>query len=272
MKNAVTAEGKSVLITGAYGGMGRAACQRFKALGYRVFALDLKCSEAEENIIPVCADVTDEESVKSAFAEVSALCENLHAIVHYAGVYMLDSLVEMDDAEYRKIFDINVRGAFLINKTFLPLLSRGSKILITTSELAPLDPLPFTGIYAITKAALDKYAYSLAMELQLLGISVSVLRAGAVKTDMLGASTSALERFCERTRKYSYNAKRFKDIVNRVEARHIPPEKIAEKSAKIIEKKHVRFVYSINRNPLLLLLGILPKRLQMFAILQILKK
>jgi NAD(P)-dependent dehydrogenase (short-subunit alcohol dehydrogenase family) len=165
-----------------------------------------------------------------------------------------------------------VRGAFLINKTFLPLLSRGSKILITTSELAPLDPLPFTGIYAITKAALDKYAYSLAMELQLLGISVSVLRAGAVKTDMLGASTSALERFCERTRKYSYNAKRFKDIVNRVEARHIPPEKIAEKSAKIIEKKHVRFVYSINRNPLLLLLGILPKRLQMFAILRILKK
>ena len=62
------------------------------------------------------------------------------------------------------------------------MLKNGSKILITTSELAPLDPLPFTGIYAVTKGALDKYAYSLRMELQLLGMRVSVLRAGAVDT------------------------------------------------------------------------------------------
>ena len=206
-----------------------------------------------------------------AFSLVKEQTDGLFAIVHYAGVYMLDSLVEMDDSEYQRIFDINDRGAHLVSKIFLPLLFSGSKILITTSELAPLDPLPFTGIYAITKAALDKYAYSLAMELQLLGIAVSVLRAGAVKTDMLGVSTTALDRFCERTRKYSYNATRFKNIVNRVEARHIPAERIAIKSAKIIEKKHPAFAYSINRNPLLLLLNILPKRLQMFAIKQVLK-
>ena len=49
----------------------------------------------------------------------------------------------------------------------MPLLKKGSKIIITTSELAPLDPVPFTGSYAVTKGALDKYAYSLRMELQL---------------------------------------------------------------------------------------------------------
>ena len=164
-----------------------------------------------------------------------------------------------------------MRGVFLINKTFLPLLKKGSKILITTSELAPLDPLPFTGIYAVSKAALDKYAYSLRMELQLLGISVSVLRAGAVKTDMLGASTTALDRFCKKTELYSCNAKRFKRIVEGVEARNIEPQRIAKKAYRVLGKRSPAFAYSINRNPLLLLLNALPKRLQLFIIRMILK-
>ena len=55
------------------------------------------------------------------------------------------------------------------------LLYTSSRIITITSELAPLNPLPFTGIYAITKSTLDKYCYSLRMELQLLGIDVSVI-------------------------------------------------------------------------------------------------
>ena len=156
-------------------------------------------------------------------------------------------------------------------KYFLPFLKEGSRIVITTSELAPLDPLPFTGIYAVTKAALDKYAYSLAMELQLQGIKVSVLRAGAVETGMLGVSTTALDRFCENTKLYSCNAKRFKGIVESVEARCIPPARIAEKCARILGKRKPKFAYSINRNPLLLLLNILPRRLQLWVIKQVLR-
>jgi NAD(P)-dependent dehydrogenase (short-subunit alcohol dehydrogenase family) len=177
----------------------------------------------------------------------------------------------MKTEDFDRIFDINFRGVYLVNKTFLPLLKNGSKILITTSELAPLDPLPFTGIYAVTKSALDKYAYSLAMELQLLGIKVSVLRAGAVETKMLGASMNALDKFCEETKLYSCNATRFKKIVNSVEARSVPPQKIAKKSVRIIEKKKPRFAYSINRSPLLLLLNILPKKFQLWIIKKILK-
>ena len=134
-----------------------------------------------------------------------------------------------------------------------------------------LDPLPFTGIYAVTKAALDKYAYSLRMELQLLGIKVSVLRAGAVKTDMLGVSTSALDRFCDNTKLYSCNADRFRRIVGRVEARCVTPEKIASKTLDIIERRNPKFAYKITRNPLLLLLNALPKRIQLWAIRKILK-
>ena len=251
--------------------MGRSAAQLFAEQGFRVFALDRTPGEARENVIPIQADITSEESVLDAFRQVQEQTDSLHAIVHFAGIYMLDSLAEMGTAEFCRIFDVNMLGAFLVNKTFLLLLRSGSRIVMTTSELAPLDPLPFTGIYAVTKAALDKYAYSLGMELQLLGIKVSVLRAGAVETSMLGVSTAALDRFSENTELYSCNAKRFKAIVDRVEARNIPPERIAKKVEAILKKRKPGFAYSINRNPLLLLLNCLPKRLQMWIVQQVLR-
>lgn len=262
---------KDILVTGAYGGMGHATVRALRDKGFRVFALDLRVGEAEENIIPIEADITDEQSVAEAMKVLAKYTDSLYSIIHFAGIYMLDSLVEMDSAKFRQIFDVNMYGAFLVNKTFLPFLGPGSKIVITTSELAPLDPLPFTGIYAVTKGALDKYAYSLRMELQLLDISVTVLRAGAVDTGMLGVSTSALDRFCDSTRLYSCNATRFKKIVDMVEARCVKPEKIAKKIIRILKKRKPSFSYSINRNPLLLLMNLLPMRLQLLAIKLILR-
>ena len=261
----------SILVTGAYGGMGRATVKALKEQGFRVFALDKTVGVEEESVIPIEADITDENSIKNAFGRVSEITDSLFAIIHFAGIYMLDSLVEMESEAFDRIFRINLGGVYLINKTFIPLLKNGSRIVITTSELAPLDPLPFTGVYAVSKAALDKYAYSLAMELQLKGIKVSVLRAGAVATDMLGVSTDALDRFCQTTKLYTCNAARFKRIVDSVEARSIAPAKIAKKVTRILTKHRPRFAYAINRNPLLLMLNALPKRLQLWIIKQVLK-
>ena len=262
---------KYVLVTGAYGGMGKACVAELQKSGYCVIALDKATAPPTKNVIPINVDLTDEKTVKNAYEKVASITDELFAIIHLAGVYMLDSLVEMETEKYKKIFDINVHGAFLVNKIFRPLLKKGSRIVIITSELAPLDPLPFTGIYAITKSALDKYAYSLRMELQLLDIAVSVLRAGAVTTPMLGASTSALDQFCENTKIYSYNSKRFKKIVDSVEARSVPPEKVARKIHKILSAKKTHFAYKLNRNPLLLLLNVLPKPVQLSVIKAILK-
>ena len=261
----------SVLITGAYGGMGRATVKALRAKGFRIFALDQTVGELEEDVIPILVDLTDESSVKNAFCKVSEQTDSLCAVIHFAGIYMLDSLVEMENAAFEKICKINLGAAFLVNKTFLPLLKSGSRVIITTSELSVLDPLPFTGIYAVTKSALDRYAYSLRMELQLKGIFVSVLRAGAVSTGMLGVSTDALDRFCRETKLYSCNARRFKSIVNRVEARCIDPSRIAKKITSILEASSPRFAYSINRNPLLLLLNALPDGLQFWIIKRILR-
>ena len=262
---------KYVIVTGAYGGMGYAAVKALKDKGYFVFALDRSIKEAEENVMPIQVDLTDTEAIVRAYGEVAKITDEIYAIVHFAGIYNLDSLVEMSEENFKRIFDINVFSAYRVNKVFLPLLKKGSRIVITTSELAPLDPLPFTGIYAITKSALDKYAYSLRMEVQLLGISVVVLRPGAVDTGMLGVSIAALDRFCDNTELYSCNAKRFKKIVEGVEAKNVKAEKIGKKTVKILGRKHPKLVYSVNRNPLLLLLNILPDRLATFIIKKILK-
>lgn len=262
----------SVLVTGADGGVGRAVCNMLSNVGFTVIGIDRKFNDGiPDTVHKIICDLTDAESVSSAFDEVSKLTKNLHAVIHTAGIYDLDSLLEIDEERFLRIFNVNLFGVYRVNKTFLPLMSKGSRIIITSSELAPLDPLPFTGIYAVTKSALEKYAYSLRMETNLLGIFVSVIRPGAIKTTLLGDSTAALDRFCKETTLYPCNAKRFKDIVNRVEARNIKPERIAKLTLKILSAKRPPYLRSVNRNPLLRLLSILPKRLQNFVIKTILK-
>ena len=262
---------KYVLVTGAGGGMGGAAVNMLTAEGYTVFAMDLKAVPEREHVIPLVADVTDSCSLQKAVEFVRDITDTLHAVVHFAGRYILDSLIEIPENAFTNAFDVNVFGAYRVNKAFFPLLHKGSRIVITTSELAPLEPLPFTGLYAITKSTLDKYAASLRMELQLLGIAVTVLRPGAVRTEMLGVSTDQLDSFCDSTKMYSCNANRFRKIVDSVEAANVPAETVAKKLCRIIHAKHVLPVYNINRNPLLLLLNMLPKSVQGWAIRKILK-
>lgn len=267
---------KNVLVTGACGGMGRAICKLLTQKGYNVFGLDYKETLDNQtfnssNYQFVLCDVTKPESVENAFETVKSLAVKLDAIIHTAGIYDLDSLLEMDEERFCRIFDINLFGVYRINKAFSALLSKGNRIIITTSELAPLDPLPFTGVYAMSKSALEKYAYSLRMEVNLLGISVSVIRPGAVNTGLLNISTNALDRFCAGTKIYQCNARKFRQIVDSVEAHNITPEAISKLVLKTLKAKRPRFVYNINRNILLRLLNVLPDPMQVAIIKMILK-
>ena len=262
---------KTVLITGAAGGMGRAAARRLLEAGWTVWGLDLREPAGLPGLRFLRADLTDPASVEAAAEALRAAGVRLNAVVHMAGLYDLDSLVELDEAAWNRIFQVNLFGPWRVNRALLPLLAPEARILITTSELAPLDPLPFTGLYAVTKTALDRYASALRMELQLLGHRVVVLRPGAVDTGLLDVSTARLEAFCAHTEHYALNAARFRRIVNRVEARKIPPERVAELVQRILTVPHPRDLYSLNRNPLLLLLNALPARAQREIIRRILK-
>ena len=263
---------KKVLLTGASGGMGLATAKVLINEGYEVFGLDIKEKEEMEHLHFFKTDLTNEKSVLAAFNLIKEEVDGFDAFIHLAGIYDLNSLIEMSEDDFKRIFEVNVFSVYRVNKIFLPLLGKNGKILITTSELGPLDPLPFTGIYGITKTTLEKYAYSLRMELQLLNYQVVVIRPGAVDTGLLNVSTQKLEEFTKTTTHYKYNVERFKEVVDNVESKKIPPQKIGLLISKILKKKKPKYFYNINRNPLLRMLNHLPKRFQNWIIKIILTK
>lgn len=262
---------KHVLITGVCGGMGIATAKFLTQNGYNVVGIDYKDGCSLSDVLYYKVDITSLNALEEVFSDIVGKNIKFEAICHFAGFYNMDSLVEISEEDIIRIFNVNFLGVYRINKVFLPLLNDKSKIIITSSELAPLDPLPFTGLYGITKSTLEKYAFSLRMELQLLGYKVVIVRPGAVKTPLLNVSTSSIDRFINKTSLYKDTSTRFKRIVDSVENKNIEPIKIAKIVNKILKKNNPKFVYNINRNILLKLLNILPDRLQVFIIGKLLK-
>ena len=262
---------KYLILSGVSGGMGLATARKLIECGYHVFGLDIKRPKEEiDGLTFIETDLRDLSSINLAYEQIKNKTSEIDAIISMAGIYDLNSLVEMSEEDFVKIFDINLFAIYRLNKTFLPLLKEKGKVIITSSELAPLDPLPFTGIYAVTKSAVEKYAYSLRMELQLLNKQVVVIRPGAIDTSLLDVSTTRIEDFKENTKLYKYNAHKFQEITNKVESRKIPPEKIANLVNKILKKNKPRYVYKINRSPLLLMLNMTPQRFQNWVIKKVL--
>ena len=263
---------KKILVTGANGGLGFAVSKYFSENGFFVYRTDLKIDNELPNTRQILCDLTDVNQIYRLKEEILKETDSLYAVINLAGVFNMDSLIEIPEDKFKKIFEINFFGAFNINRIFFPLYKNGGRVLIVTSEVAPLYPLPFESIYGLTKSTLDNYASALRMELNLLNIPVSVIRPGAIQTELLGASTTALDKLCENTKLYSYNATKFRKIVNSTESKAVPPIKVAKVIYKAATAKKPKFTYSINANKGLKLLNILPKKLQVCIIKKILKE
>ncbi len=256
---------KKVIVTGAAGGIGYSTIRYLSENGYFVYALDIKNIDYINNVKSFTCDLTKEEEIRKVYEEIK--CEGtIDAIVHLSGTYYMDSLIEIEEEKLKKVFDINFYSVFLVNKVFIDILKKGSRIVITSSEVAPLDPLPFNGIYSLTKNTLENYALSLRQELNLLGINVIILRPGAISTTLLDESIKNVERVENETILYKENAKLFRKIVEKNESKTISPHKLSILIKKILDKKNPKLLYSINRNPKLILLSLLPKRLQLSII------
>ena len=125
---------KDILVTGCCGGMGSAICKKLMEQNYRVFGIDKKINlESTENFLTFECDVTSTESVKNVFNKIKEKTTSLFGIVHTSGIYDLDSLIEIDENRFDKIFQVNIFGVYRINKEFFSLLNNESRIIITTS-------------------------------------------------------------------------------------------------------------------------------------------
>ena len=187
---------KKVIISGCSGGMGLETIKKFASNGYFVYGLDINEPKEEiENTKFIKTDLKDSNSIKNAFDIISKECDEIDAIISLAGIYKFNSLIEMSEEDFIDIFNVNVFGVYRLNKAFVPLLKKKGKVIIVSSELATTDPLPFTGLYGISKSTLEKYAYSLRMEMQLLDYQVSIVRPGAVETSFIEKSNIAIEEF-----------------------------------------------------------------------------
>lgn len=255
-----------ILVTGAGSGIGLAIAERFAENGHTVHAIDIKPFEGTRNIVPYTADITEEASLLSVRSELERNSVLLDCILDVAGIFFMDSFLEADENRLRSIFEVNLLGAVRVNRIFFPLLRRNGKIFIVTSEVAPLDPLPFNGIYGVSKTALDAYAQALRHEAGLLGRHVVTVRPGAVRTPLAESSVPSMRQMSEKSRYFGGQAEKFEQIMRKFTGRMLDPDVLARKIYKVSLKKRLKCVYTVHANFLLRLLSILPKGVQVAII------
>ncbi len=252
----------SVLVTGAASGIGRAAAACFAAKGHTVYALDRCKLQAEEGILPITADITSEEELLAVADALRLQNIALDAIVCAAGIHLMASLVESEPSDIRRLLDVNLLGTMMSCRYFHPLLKKDGRIVLVTSEVATYDPLPFNGLYNVSKTALESYAQALRQEMNLLGQRVITVRPGAVATPLAGGTGRAAEKLAEGTRLFRKEAPSFARLTGRFMGVPVEPEVIGRLLLRVTEKKHPRLSYAKHRHIGLILLSALPKRVQ----------
>ena len=187
---------KTVVITGASTGIGRAAAEYLAGRGWRVFAGVRKHSDGEPlktasaNITPLILDVAKPDQVKAAVETVSKALEGktLDGLVNNAGIANMGPLALQPMDEFEQHFQVNVFGLLRATQAFLPLLGmdearegKPGRIVNITSVGGRLSA-PFLGAYAATKHAVEALTDSLRRELIVYGIDAIAIGPGSVKT------------------------------------------------------------------------------------------
>lgn len=261
---------KHVLITGVSSGIGEKTKEIFLTNGYFVIGLDIKETNESNNFKFIKTNITNETDVLNVSNYLETNNIELEAVINIAGIHKMSSLVEDDFNNLKKVIDINLLGPMLINNKLHKYLKPKGKILIITSEVAGLDPLPFNGLYSVSKIALENYAQALRQELNLLNQKVITIMPGAIETPLQEGSLKATSDLSDKTVLYKNQSKKFLKITKKFMGKPLKAEKLARKIYKITIKKRNKLTYKIHRNLGLVLLNLLPKRLQCMIIKKIL--
>ena len=176
--------GKTAVVTGAAGTMGRAVVRFLEEDGLKVYGLDLRGDS-------VC-DITDPNAVKEAVRRIG----EVDVLINNAGVLSSNKAEATTPEEWRKVLAANLDGAFYLAREVIPGMKarRWGRIVNTCSLAAKTGGLTAGTAYAVSKGALTSLTFSLARELAPHGVTVNGISPAYVRTPMLTEGLTEAQR------------------------------------------------------------------------------
>lgn len=250
---------KTVLITGASSGIGRSAVLEFAKQGWQV-AATMRNPEKEnelQNLNDVhlfSLDVTDENSVKSAFVSIIQKFGKLDAVVNNAG-YGVDGVFEaMTDEVIEKQYNTNVFGLMRVTREAIKHMreNQGGNI-VQVSSMGGRIAFPLFSIYHGTKWAVEGFTESLQYEVEQFNIRLKLIEPGAIKTEFYGRSRTFVQP--DYTKAYDAFVKNADKIREEAGDKGDTADKVAKAIVKAASDKSGKLRYPVgNPAPAILLL------------------
>jgi NAD(P)-dependent dehydrogenase (short-subunit alcohol dehydrogenase family) len=186
-------EPKTAVVTGAAGGIGSAICRRLAADGFSVACVDL--SEADTanlsrnlpgpSVRGYAADVRDAASVRSAADRIRSDLGEPWLLVNAAGVFSIQLLPDLDEQEWDRILDTNLKGPFLTCREFLPaMIAAKSGCIVNIASTAGVRGGRRRAAYCASKGGLVLLTRSLAIDHGHDGVRVNCVCPGLIDTEM----------------------------------------------------------------------------------------
>jgi NAD(P)-dependent dehydrogenase (short-subunit alcohol dehydrogenase family) len=267
---------KSVVITGASSGIGRACALMLDRNGFHVFAGvrsqadgDALRATASTSLTPVHIDVTDAASIRTMADEVkTAVGEaGLHGLVNNAGTTLPCPIEHLPLDGFRRQLEVNLVGPLAVTQALLPMLSQASGRVVNVTSVAGRASVPMMAPYVSAKHGLEGLSDVMRLEFRQLGIQVAVVEPGFVGTSMGGKlkrDTEAALRSLpdDGRRRYGPALQKMAEEVSHQAATGSPPDVIAESvlHALTSKKPRTRYPSGVGAKRMLLLRRILPDR------------
>lgn len=182
---------KVVIVTGAASGIGRGTALRLLAEGAQVAALDISSDalgslgesvpeQDKARFVGITVDISDENSVAAAIAEVATRFGKLDALVNAAGILYGDHTHEMSLARWNRLIQVNLTGTFLMVRDALPaLLERPGSVIVNFASTSAFFAHPYMAAYSATKGAIAAFTHSIALEYSKKGLrAVNIVPGG----------------------------------------------------------------------------------------------
>jgi NAD(P)-dependent dehydrogenase (short-subunit alcohol dehydrogenase family) len=175
--------GKTVLITGAKGGLGTFVTQAFLEAGAQVIGVSRSIADsdfANPSFRAIPAELSSLDTARTLMDKAGRVDSVVHLLGGFAGG---QSIPETDDTTFERMFDLNLRSLFNIVRAVLPRMrSQGSGRLLAIGSKAAGEPSPMSGVYAASKAALVSLMRTVAAENRDRCISANVILPGTMDT------------------------------------------------------------------------------------------